>query len=306
MLGLLTVVIGALVALQSRLNGQLATAVHNGIGGAVLSNLVGFSMLWILVFSMKRERAGLKRVFAAYRAKEVKIWEFFGGFGGGFFLAIQSIAVPQVGVAIFTIGTIGGQTVTSLVVDKIGISPSGKKHITVPRVVGAAVTLIAVTIAVWPELNGKNLKFLPIILSILVGVVVAFQQALNARINVISTRPLATAWFNFTVGTCVLLIVFGINLLGGGRLSHLPSNPWLYLGGPLGLIFIAGSAYVVKSLGVLNFIIFSVTGQLIGALLLDWLAPATKGGLSGYLVFGTLMTLVSIAAAQLYERKTTA
>ena len=84
MLGLLTVVIGALVALQSRLNGQLATAVHNGIGGAVLSNLVGFSMLWILVFSMKRERAGLKRVFAAYRTKEVKIWEFFGGFGGGF------------------------------------------------------------------------------------------------------------------------------------------------------------------------------------------------------------------------------
>ncbi len=254
---------------------------------------------------MKRERAGLKRVFAAYRAKEVKIWEFFGGFGGGFFLAIQSIAVPQVGVAIFTIGTIGGQTVTSLVVDKIGISPSGKKHITVPRVVGAAVTLIAVTIAVWPELNGKNLKFLPIILSILVGVVVAFQQALNARINVISTRPLATAWFNFTVGTCVLLIVFAINLLGGGHLSHLPSNPWLYLGGPLGLIFIAGSAYVVKSLGVLNFIIFSVTGQLIGALLLDWLAPATKGGLSSYLVFGTLMTLVSIAASQLYERKTT-
>jgi len=138
---------------------------------------------------------------------------------------------------------------------------------------------------------------------VLVGAVVAFQQALNGQLNGVTGRPLATAWINFTVGSFVLVFSLAINLLNGGHIAHIPTNPWVYLGGPLGLIFIAVSAYVVKAMGVLNFILFSVTGQLVGALLLDWLAPATKGGVSSYLIFGTLMTLGSIFFSQLAEKR---
>ncbi len=305
MYGLVTIIVGALVAVQSRINGQLATTVHNGIAGALLSNLAGWVFLWALVFGLRAERLALKKVISAWKNKKIKWWEFTGGLGGGFFLSMQSINVPQIGVAIFTIATIGGQTVTSLIVDKIGISPSGKKHITIPRVVGAVTTLVAVTIAVKPELTGTTFKLVPIVLTVLVGAVVAFQQAINGRLNVVTGRPLATSWINFSIGSMVLTTALVINLLNGGHISKLPSNPWLYLGGPLGLFYIAISAYVVKHMGVLNFILFSVTGQLIGALLLDWLVPATKNPVSGYLIFGTLMTLASIAASQLFENKVT-
>ena len=305
MFGLLTIFIGALVALQSRFNGRLATKLDNGIAAALLSNLVGITFLIVLVFGIQKERDGLTRVGAAWKRKEMKVWEFFGGLAGGFFLSIQSIAVPQVGVAIFTIATIGGQTISSLVVDKMGISPSGKKHITLARVVGASATLMAVTIAVYPQLVHSTFRFLPVALSIAVGVVVSFQQAVNGRVNAISLRPLATTMINFTTGTVVLTIALAINFLNGGRIAHLPSNPWMYLGGPLGLLFIAVSAYVVKALGVLNFILFSVTGQLIGALLLDWLAPTAKTGVSANLIYGTVLTLGSIAFSQYFERRTT-
>lgn len=305
MFGLLTIFIGALVALQSRFNGQLATTLHNGIGAALISNLVGITFLILLVFGLSKEREGLRRVGEAWKLGEMKIWEFFGGLAGGFFLSIQSIAVPQVGVAIFTIATIGGQTVSSLVVDKMGISPSGKKHITLVRVIGAVSTLAAVTIAVYPQLMHSTFKFLPVILSVAVGIVVSFQQAVNGRVNAISLRPLATTLINFTTGTVVLTIALCVNFLNGGRIASLPSNPWLYLGGPLGLLFIAVSAYVVKALGVLNFILFSVTGQLIGALLLDWLAPTAKTGVSANLIYGTLLTLGSIAFSQFFERRST-
>lgn len=303
MLGLLTIFIGALVALQSRINGSLATSVHNGIAGALLSNLAGWVFLWILVFGSKKERAGLFLVRSSWHEKKMRWWFLTGGVAGGFFLSIQSITVPELGVAIFTIATIGGQTVTSLLVDKMGISPSGKKHITLPRVLGAVVTLVAVTIAVYPKLSGANFKLLPVILTVIVGAVVAFQQAINGRLNGVTGRPLATAWINFSVGSVVLTFSLFINLASGGHVGNIPTNPWVYLGGPLGLIFIAVSAYVVKAMGVLNFILFSVTGQLVGALLLDWLAPATKGGVSNYLIFGTILTFGSILFSQIAEKK---
>jgi transporter family-2 protein len=304
LLVLLTVFVGSLVALQGRINGQLATTIHNGIAGALFSNLVGFSFLWILVFAFKRERNGLRNVRHGLKTKRLKPWELTGGFAGGFFLAVQSITVPQIGVAIFTIGTIAGQTGTSLLIDKIGLSPSGKKHITLPRVITAGLTFFAVTIAVYPKLIESSFKLVPVLLCLIVGVVITFQQAFNARVNVISKRPLATAWINFSGGTFFLIVAFVINLLTGGKIDHIPTNPWLYLGGPIGLIFIASSAFVVKSLGVLNFIIFSVAGQLIGALLLDCLAPVAKDSVSGYLIFGTLMTFGAIAFARISEPPT--
>eukprot|EP01037_Dinobryon_pediforme_P001178 gene1178-1194_t len=187
--------------------------------------------------------------------------KIIGGMGGGFFVAIQSSVVPVIGVAIFTICTVGGQTASSMLVDYVGLSPSGKHRVTLIRAITAVITLASVTVAVWPQLQSATFK------------------ALNGRMNVIATRPLATTFVNFLMGFFVLTIALVVNLARGGSIGHLPHGPLVYLGGPIGVVFIAVSAYTVKHLGILNFILFSVTGQLIGALTLDWLAPTahTKG-----------------------------
>ena len=188
-----------------------------------------------------------------------------------------------------------------MLVDYIGLSPSGKHRVTWLRGLTALVTLLSVTIAVYPQLRNSTFKFAPIIFAIIVGIVIAFQQALNGRVNVVSMRPLSTTFINFLMGSIVLSVALVINLLRGGSIGGLPHGFVVYLGGPIGVIFIAVSAYTVKHLGILNFILFSVSGQLVGALLLDWLAPAAHTKLSGYLITGTALTLSAVISSRLFD-----
>ena len=296
---LLATVVGALTAVQSRLNGQLSTDIHNGIAAALIS----FGTGWIFVIAAclfnRPDRQGLINIWLGLRSRKLKPWEIIGGMGGGFFVAIQSSVVPIIGVAIFTICTVGGQTLSSMIVDLIGLSPSGKHRVTWLRSITALVTLLSVTVAVYPQLRSATFKFAPIILAITVGIVVAFQQALNGRTNVVSTRPLATTFVNFLMGATVLSIALGINIARGGTIGHLPHGLLVYLGGPIGVVYIAVGAFSVKHLGTLNFILYSVAGQLIGALLLDWLAPAGQTKISTYLVTGTAMTLIAVVSSRL-------
>jgi len=299
----LAIFVGALTAVQSRLNGQLSKDIHNGIAAAIISFGTGWLVLFILCFGLKEERAGLANIWKGVKSGRLARWEIVGGMGGGFFVATQSITVPKLGVAIFTIATVGGQTVASLLVDKIGLSPAGKKQITIPRVFAAIMVLFAVTVAVYPDLAHSTFSFGAVGITLFVGVVISFQQALNGRVNVVATRPLATAFLNFVMGTIVLSVALAINLGNGGTIGHLPTNPWIYLGGPIGVIFISVSAFAVKRMGILNFVLSSVTGQLIGALALDWLAPAAHTSVNSFLITGVLMTLGSILIGRYFENR---
>jgi transporter family-2 protein len=231
-----------------------------------------------------------------------------GGMGGGFFVAVQSIAVPQLGVALFSITSIGGQTVASLVVDKLGISPRGKQAISPIRIFLAVAILFAVTLSVFPDLGKANFKLLPVILGLIVGCVVSFQQAINGQVNEVSKEPLSTALINFLMGTSVLMIALAVNLLTGAHVNHFPHTWWLYMGGMCGVAFIAVSAHVVKHLGILNFILFSVAGQLVAAVFIDWAFPTPSAKLTGYLISGTAMTLLAVASSRLFigEKKAVA
>ena len=303
MYAIFAVLIGVVVAVQARINGQLSVDLDNGLAAVLISFLTGWTLLFFLVFGIKKERVGLFAIFAAIKSKDLALWEVAGGILGGCFVAVQSITVPQIGVALFTIVVVAGQTVSSLFVDKAGITASGKQKITLPRTLGAIATLIAVFIAVYPDLIGSEFRFLPLLLALIVGVFASIQQGLNGRLNVVAKSPLATAWFNFATGAVIVVIALAINLASGARIGALPHNFWVYTGGTAGLIFVAVSAFIIKHLGVLNFVILNIAGQLIGAVIIDWLFPAKAGSLNGYLIFGTVMTIASIAISRLIEPK---
>jgi transporter family-2 protein len=299
---LLAFAVGGLTAIQSRLNGQLSTDIHNGIAAALISFGTGWIFLIAICGFNRPDRNGLKTIWSSLRSHRLKWWEIIGGMGGGFFVAMQSSLVPTLGVAIFTICVVGGQTAASIVVDLIGLSPSGKHRVTAIRLGTAILTLISVSVAVYPDLRNSTFKFAPIIFTVIVGGIVAFQQALNGRMNLISERPLSTTFINFLMGSIVLIVALAVNLLRGGSIGALPHNPWIYLGGPAGLIYIAVSAITVKHLGILNFILFGVTGQLVAALLVDWIAPAAHTHITSYLITGTAMTLVAVVSSRFLTR----
>ncbi|HEY3292815.1 MAG TPA: DMT family transporter [Candidatus Nanopelagicaceae bacterium] len=294
MFALLALIVGALSSIQGRANGQLGVDIHSALGAAIISNIIGWAILWAILLCRKADRAGFNELIRAVKAGELGWWILLAGIGGTLFVSMQSIAVPEIGVAIFTICIVGGQAMSSLLVDKIGFSSNGKQHITGWRVFSASMTLIAVTIAVYPEFGKSNFKLITVLLCILAGVVGSFQFAMNSQINHVTDRPIVTTWLNFFVGTVFIAVALAVDFAKGGSIGTLPHNPWVYIGGPCGVIFIAVAANVIKSMGVLNFVLYSVTGQLVGALLLDWLIPAHKGALNGYLITGTAITLGSI------------
>ncbi len=294
MFGLLALLVGGLSSIQSRANGQLGVDIHNALGAAIISNLIGWAILWALLLSRKANRTGFNELVRAVRAGELRWWILLAGIGGTLFVSMQSIAVPQIGVAIFTICIVGGQAMSSLLVDKIGFSTNGKQHISGRRVFTASMTILAVTIAVYPDFGTSNFKLITVLLCLFAGVVGSFQFAMNSQINHVTDRPIVTTWLNFLVGTVFIAFALAVDFAKGGSIGSLPHSPWVYIGGPCGVIFIAVAANVIKSMGVLNFVLYSVTGQLVGALLLDWLLPTHVGALNGYLITGTAITLGSI------------
>ena len=79
----------------------------------------------------------------------------------------------------------------------------------------------------------------------------AWQQAANGRLTVSAGTPWSSTFINFGVGTGVLLIATAIRVVQTGFPTSFPSEWWLYAGGPIGIVFIAANAVVVRSLGVL-------------------------------------------------------
>jgi transporter family-2 protein len=68
----------------------------------------------------------------------------------------------------------------------------------------------------------------------------------------------------------------------------------MFLGGSIGVIYIALSAHIVQHLGVLEFTLFSVGGMLIGSLLIDLVFPTKVSDISPFLLIGTLVLYLGV------------
>jgi transporter family-2 protein len=69
---------------------------------------------------------------------------------------------------------------------------------------------------------------------------------------------------------------------------------WMFLGGSIGVIYIALSAHIVQHLGVLEFTLYSVGGMLIGSLLIDLVFPTNVSHVSPFLIIGTIVLYLGV------------
>jgi transporter family-2 protein len=222
---------------------------------------------------------------------------------GGIFVAIQTFTVPIIGVALLSVVMIAGQTVASLIVDRIGITGGGKQAITARRVFAAAITIVAVLVAVWQEIRLANISIVPVIVVFLGGFMIGVQRALNGQINDISGQSFSTTWLNFFTGTTTLLILLMINTARGDELVGLPTSPWwIYWGGTIGVLYIASSSVIVAKIGVLSFTLFATGGQLIGSLIFDLIAPPKEVNIGANLIAGIFITYVGVLVGGLRKQ----
>lgn len=289
-------VCGALVAVQSRMNGRLAEAVGS-FPAAWFSFGSGLVVLSLLLVR-REQRARLARVPAALRSGRLARWQVLGGVGGGLLVGTQTYAVPIVGVAAFLIATIGGQTVSALVVDRFGLGSAPAQALVRARVVAACAAVGGVAIAATAGVGEVRPEVLPVVLGFLVGMGVAVQQAVNGRVTTITGAPTATAWVNFLMGSSTLLVLGTVPVwLGGWPTAWGSVPPWAWWGGLCGVCFIALAAWAVQHSGVLLFGLVTITSQLAVALVLDLLNPATRDRVGLQMLLGVTVTVVAAMSA---------
>ena len=289
---------GAMIALQARANGELSNRLDNGLQAALVSFSSGLIIILLITPFSRNIKEGISNLRRAISRKEIARWKLFAGALGGSFVAIQTQIVPLIGVAIYSVAFIAGQTAMSLIVDRIGLTAGGKKPITSRRLAAALITVLAVFVSVLDRLNANNLSKVAILGGCLSGALVGFRSALNGEINEHSHQSFTTSLLNFITGTSFLLILIVAELiLGRNKLSPLPSGPWwIYTGGVIGVIYIAFISTIVQHLGVLTFTLFSVGGQLVGSLIIDLVSPTDGVRVSAYLITGIVMTYAGVIA----------
>ncbi|WP_412098852.1 DMT family transporter [Micromonospora sp. BRA006-A] len=288
---------GVIVAVQSRINGELGVRLADGIAAAVVSFGVGLLILLVLVPATPGGRRGLAALRGALRAGTLRPWQCLGGVCGAFLVATQGLTIGALGVAVFTVAVVAGQSGSSLLVDRAGIGPSGRQPVTPNRLIGAVLTVLAVLLAVGDRLGDPKALVLAL-LPLAAGVGIAWQQAVNGRVRAAAGSAMTATLVNFTVGTAALLVTLAVDLAVRGRpAGAFPSEPWLYLGGPLGIVFIALAAALVRFTGVLLLGLATIAGQIVGAVLLDLVLPtaASHPGLATLL--GAALTMVAVLVA---------
>jgi len=297
-LDLLAALSGLMIALQARANGELSHRLNNGLEAALVSFGSGLIIIAAIAAFNPAIKEGIKNLRVAVANKEIAGWKLLAGALGGSFVAIQTHIVPLIGVAIYSVASIAGQTAMSLVVDRIGLTGGGKKLISKRRVAAAVLTVLAVFVSVFDRIDAKNLSLLAVVLGCIAGAVVGVQRALNGQINEHSHQSFTTSLLNFITGTSLLVIlILGGVLIGKIELVPLPAGPWwIYTGGVIGVIYIAFTSTIVQHLGVLTFTLFSVGGQLVGSLVIDLISPTNGVNVSAYLVTGIVMTYLGVIA----------
>ena len=288
---LASVAAGAGLALQSRINGELGARLDHGMLAALISFGVGCAVLAALLAVSPASRAGVRRLVEVIRDGSMPWWYATTGLLGAFLVATQGLVVGTLGVALYTVGVVAGQTMSGLAVDRIGLGGLAKKHITAPRVIGALLALVAVGLALvgTGELDGAWLIVLPFV----AGLLQSLQQAMGGLVQRHSGSAIAQAVSNFLVGTVALGVFVLAQTIAGVRAEPLQTEPWLYIGGVLGIVFIALMSVAVHHLGVLTMGLGVICGQVVTSVLLDVVFPAGHA-VTVWSLLGASLTIVAV------------
>ncbi|MFZ9316719.1 MAG: DMT family transporter [Candidatus Nanopelagicaceae bacterium] len=287
---------GVMIALQARANGELSYLLDNAPQAALVSFSSGLFFITIYAIFSPKIKEGIKRLRSAVSRGEIPKIRLLAGSLGGAFVALQTSVVPLIGVALYSVASIAGQSAVSLLVDRIGLTGGGVKLISSRRISAAFITVLAVLVSVIDKLEADNFQLFALLLALIAGALVGVQRALNGQINEYSQNSYTTSLLNFITGTSFLtLFIIILIALGRVELQPLPIGPWwIYTGGVIGVIYIAATSLIVQHLGVLTFTLFSVGGQLIASLLLDIYSPTQGVSVSWYLVSGIAMTYIGV------------
>ncbi|CAB4655104.1 unannotated protein [freshwater metagenome] len=297
----ITFIASIIITAQSSINSELNTYTENPLITALINFTTGLIVLSVMMIFSSPIRQGFISIPRLVREGRLKRWQLFGGLSGAFFVASQSSLVQVIGVAIFTVAAVAGQTSAALLVDKAGIGPAGKQPVTLMRIGAAILGIVGVLVSVLGQDSTGQFAFGAVLVSFAAGALVSTQPALNGQIANHTGQPAAATMVNFIVGFITLVVVYAVVNQVNPQSFNVPPMPWenpvIWLGGPFGVMFVLTASFMAKTLGVFLFTLTSVVGQLSGAILMDVLFPTASTNITWQLLLGISITGAAVVLA---------
>src|SRR5699024_5432303 len=294
------VVVGMVVPVQARVNGELGRRLEDGLAAALLSFAGGLLLLIVFVLVSARLRRALGALRIAVRDEGFPRWYLLAGTFGAVFALAQSTLTLLTGVAVFTVALLSGQAIGGLVVDAWGFGGGVRRRPECHRLIGVGVILVAAVVSALPGFASTpdpGTVALPAAGALATGFLIGLQQAMNGATSAVSGSPAAATWVNFWGGSLFLAVAWGVQVLLRGPAEHpLPTEWWLYLGGLCGLVFIGVSALLVRRLGLLWLALAVTAGELVGALVLDLVASPVRAAPSMFPVVAAVLASVAVGS----------
>jgi transporter family-2 protein len=298
-----SVAAGLGLALQSRINGELGLALGNGSLAAVVSFGSGLVLLLAALIFWRPGRVGFGHLFRSLGDKTLPWWSIFGGVAGALFVLSQGLFAGVIGVALFVVAVVTGQTLGAVIIDSNGLFGARKVPLTATRLVGALTVLAGVAVATTLWSDAAVTLGWSVLLPLVAGMLLGWQQAVNGRVKRVAQSSLTATALNFFVGTLVLVAVLAVSLFFDSLPESWPTAWWLYAGGALGAVFIAVSVVTVNKIGVLALGVSLITGQILGSLALDVFFPVAQQPFGWWTVVGAMLVLVGSALVTLTTRR---
>lgn len=255
---------GGGVAFQASLMGDVA-AERSALPTSTAMFLMGSFVLAATVLCTPRAREALLRLSLPAERRRIARRDLLNGLGGAATVIVQAVTVGPLGVAMFTLGMIGGQIGGGLTLDAIGAT--GRRIPVGPvRLLAGCLVLVAVTLGSANEVVAPSPAMLGLALG--GGVVGAWVGAASSRVHrTIGSLP-ATALISFAVGATGLTVA-AVALGEGTMVLSALFEPRLVPAAVLGIVAISVSTLLVVRLGVLGLAVCWTVGQLTTAVLLD-------------------------------------
>ena len=284
----ISVLAGGFMAVQARVNSGLGVALENGILAALISFSSGLVIIGVIVAISKRDRAKL-RAFTSRIGRGFPLWGLAGGLLGGLFVITQGTVAGVIGISLFAVSVVTGQALAALTIDGRGLLGMTRRPLGLLRILGTTFAIAGLIVTG----DFANYSFQPIsLLPFLAGIGIGFQQALNGNLGRQTESAVVATLINFVLGTALIAIALLVTNGGFQFSGEFPTEPVLYIGGLVGVVFIFVQVVLVPKIGTLAIGVSLLVGQLISSLLLDLVAPISSREVTGYTLAGVLLALV--------------
>ena len=259
---LLALFTGLILSVMVSVNGSLSDR-YGALLAAVIVHVVGILFAFILC-TVKRDR---KKMFGFAPG-----WIYLGGVIGALTTVCNNVAFGHISMtSIVALGLLG-QTVMSLAIDCFGLFGMKRHPLQKKSLIGLVFSLAGIGIMLD---NSVREAVYAVCFSLMAGVTVVLSRTVNARLAE-RTGALEGSLVNHLAGLPVTILIAMLGAGSGGIVHgimaggvHFPAQPWIYLGGTMGVIVVLLCNLTVPRVSAFRLTVLTFVGQVFTGLLLD-------------------------------------